>query len=160
MRALRSAGLRATSPRVAVLASLRNRPHTDAETLMRHARQELGTLSPQTIYNILGAFVEAGIVRRIEPAGSPALYELRVGDNHHHIVCRRCGAVGDVDCAVGKRPCLTPVETHGYLLDEAEVTYWGICPTCQRRSGMTTIAGSNRTTATSDHPIRATGDRR
>jgi len=130
---VRSAGLRVTASRVAVLHSLACCPHADTETVILQVRAELGSVSPQAVYNVLAAFVKAGLVRRIEPAGSVALYELRVADNHHHVVCRQCGAVQDVDCAVGQRPCLTPSETHGYLLDEAEVTYWGICPAC--RSG-------------------------
>jgi Fur family ferric uptake transcriptional regulator len=94
------------------------------------ARERLGSLSTQAVYDILRAFTEAGLVRRIEPAGSPALYETRVGDNHHHVVCRVCGTVGDVDCAVGERPCLTPSDAHGFVLDEAEITFWGLCPAC------------------------------
>ena len=141
VEALRSAGLRATAPRLAVLAALRRQPHADTDTVIRHARAELGTVSTQAVYNVLAALVEVGLVRRIEPAGSVALYELRVGDNHHHVVCRKCGAVDDVDCAVGRRPCLTPSEAHGYLLDEAEVTYWGICPACQSESRLTRLPG-------------------
>jgi len=128
---VRSAGLRVTASRVAVLHSLARCPHADTETVIRQVRAELGSVSPQAVYNVLAAFVEAGLVRRIEPAGSVALYELRVADNHHHVVCRKCRAVQDVDCALGRRPCLTPSDTHGYVLDEAEVTYWGICPACQ-----------------------------
>ena len=128
---VRSAGLRVTAPRLTVLRVLSRHPHADTDTVIRHARHELGSVSPQAVYSILAAFVEAGLVRRIEPAGSVALFELRVGDNHHHVVCRGCGSVQDVDCAVGARPCLTPSDVHGYILDEAEVTYWGICPACQ-----------------------------
>ncbi len=131
--ALRSAGLRTTGPRLATLNALELRPHADTDTLIRHVRAELGAVSAQAVYNVLATLVQAELVRRIEPAGSSALYELRVGDNHHHVVCRLCGAVADVDCAVGYRPCLTPSETHGYLLDEAEVTYWGYCPSCRKR---------------------------
>jgi len=131
VKLVRSAGLRVTASRVAVLLVLWRHPHSDTDTVIRQVRAELGSVSPQAVYNVLTTFVEAGLVRQIEPAGSVALYELRVHDNHHHVVCRKCGAVGDVDCAVGERPCLTPSETHGYLLDEAEVTYWGICPACQ-----------------------------
>jgi len=123
--------LRVTATRLGVLRALRERPHADAESVIEHVREQLGSASPQTVYSVLAAFVDAGIVRRIEPAGSPALHELRVGDNHHHVVCRCCGATADIDCAVGERPCLTPSETRGYLLDEAEVTFWGVCPTCQ-----------------------------
>jgi Fur family ferric uptake transcriptional regulator len=137
---VRSAGLRVTASRVAVLLVLSRRPHADTDTVIRHVRAELGSVSPQAVYNVLAAFVEAGLVRRIEPAGSVALYELRVADNHHHVVCRKCGAVQDVDCAVGKRPCLTPSDTHGYVLDEAEVTYWGTCPACQSNASRRMLA--------------------
>lgn len=130
---VRSAKLRVTASRVAVLLVLSRHPHADTDTVIRNVRTELGSVSPQAVYNVLAAFVEAGLVRRIEPAGSAALYELRVADNHHHVVCRKCSAVQDVDCAVGRRPCLTPSDTQGYLLDEAEVTYWGICPNCQAK---------------------------
>lgn len=128
---VRTAGLRLTATRLAVLRALARRPHAGTESIIDDVREQLGSVSPQTVYSVLSAFVEAGIVRRIEPAGSAALHELRVGDNHHHVVCRRCGAAADIDCAVDARPCLTPSETHGYLLDEAEVIFWGICPTCQ-----------------------------
>jgi Fur family ferric uptake transcriptional regulator len=116
------------------LVALRRHPHADTETIIRQVRGELGTVSTQAIYNVLAALLDAGLLRRIEPAGSAALYELRVGDNHHHILCRTCGAVVDVDCAVGRQPCLTPSETHGYVLDEAEVTHWGKCPECHAMS--------------------------
>ncbi len=128
--ALRASGLRVTRPRLAVIAALEQSPHADADTVAELARAELGTVSIQAVYDVLRALTDAGLVRRIEPAGSPARYELRVGDNHHHVVCRVCGAIADVDCAVGHRPCLTASETHGFVVDEAEVTYWGLCPTC------------------------------
>jgi Fur family ferric uptake transcriptional regulator len=128
---VRSAGLRITASRVAVLLVLSRNPHVTTDTIIREVNAELGSISSQAVYNVLAAFVAAGLIRRVEPAGSVALYELRVADNHHHVVCRRCAAVRDVDCAVGRRPCLTPADTHGYQLDEAEVTYWGICPACQ-----------------------------
>lgn len=143
MEQLRSAGLRATAPRLAVMAALRRQPHADTDSVIRHVRANLGTVSNQTVYNVLAVLVEAGIVRRIEPAGSVALYELRVGDNHHHIVCRKCAAVADVDCAVGRRPCLTPSESHGFLLDEAEVTFWGLCPDCQAAAGLIRLAAAD-----------------
>ncbi len=135
---LRDAGLRVTATRLAVMAALAIHPHSETETVIAALRSELGSVSPQAVYNMLSAFVEAGIARRVEPAGSVALYELRVADNHHHVVCRRCGAVQDVDCSVGYRPCLTPSQTHGFVLDEAEVTYWGLCPTCQSTQQATT----------------------
>jgi len=141
--ALRACGLRVTAPRLGVLLALRSRPHSDTESVIRAVRLELGSVSAQAVYNVLAALVDVGLVRRIEPAGSPALYEVRVGDNHHHIVCRICGATTDVDCAVGRRPCLTPSETHGYDLDEAEVTFWGLCPDC--RSSASSATGGSRT---------------
>jgi len=141
--ALRAAGLRVTSPRLAVLRALRHTPHADTDTVIRLVRAELGTVSAQAVYNVLGALALSGLVRRIEPAGSPARYELRVGDNHHHAVCRQCGATTDIDCAVKRRPCLTPSETHGYLLDEAEVTFWGLCPACQASPSTNGSSGPN-----------------
>ena len=127
---LRSAGLRATDQRVAVLKALESKPHADATAVFDAVLPELPDTSLQAVYGVLGALTDAGLVRRIEPAGSPARYELRVGDNHHHIVCSRCGAIGDVDCAVGAAPCLTPADTSGFTLTTAEVTYWGLCPDC------------------------------
>jgi Fe2+ or Zn2+ uptake regulation protein len=127
---LRSAGLRATEQRIEVLRALEIHPHADAHGIFDDVLPQLPDTSLQAIYGVLGALTDAGLVRRIEPAGSPARYELRVGDNHHHIVCSRCGAIGDVDCAVGAAPCLTPAETSGFTLTTAEVTYWGLCPDC------------------------------
>jgi Fur family ferric uptake transcriptional regulator len=148
--ALRASGLRVTAPRLGVLQALRARPHSDTETVIRAVRDDMGTVSAQAVYNVLGALVGVGLVRRIEPAGSRALYEVRVGDNHHHIVCRRCAATADVDCAIGKRPCLTPSETRGYVLDEAEVTFWGLCPDCQAATAtIATIASPPIPTAKS-----------
>lgn len=129
---LRAAGLRVTGPRLALLAALDAAPHATVDELAAAVRNERGRLSTQAVYDALEAFVRGGIARHVEPAGSPARFEARVGDNHHHVVCRRCGATADVDCAVGRRPCLTPNESHGFVVDEAEVTYWGICPRCQR----------------------------
>jgi len=128
---LRAAGLRVTSPRVAVLVALHEHPHSTADTVARHARDALGSVSTQAVYDVLAACTQAGLVRRIEPAGSPARFETRTADNHHHLVCRSCGAVADVDCALGETPCLTPSPEHGFVLDEAEVVFWGYCPTCQ-----------------------------
>jgi Fur family transcriptional regulator, stress-responsive regulator len=127
---LRDSGLRVTQPRIAVLGALASHPHADVETIATAARVALGTVSTQAVYDVLRALTDAGLARRIEPAGSPARFEIRVGDNHHHVVCRRCGAIADVDCAVDERPCLTASETHGFVVDEAEVTYWGLCPSC------------------------------
>ncbi len=133
--ALRAVGLRVTVARVAVLRVLGEVSHADTDTVIRRVHAAVGAVSPQAVYNVLADLLRAGLVRRIEPAGSVPLYELRVADNHHHVVCRRCGAVDDVDCAVGEAPCLNPSQSQGYLLDEAEVTYWGICPTCQLEEG-------------------------
>ena len=128
--ALREMGLRVTGPRIAVLKALQMHPHADTDTLADAAREELGAVSTQAVYDVLRALTDVGLVRRIEPAGSPARFEMRVGDNHHHVVCRSCGTIADVDCAVDARPCLTASETHGFVIDEAEVTYWGLCPDC------------------------------
>jgi Fur family ferric uptake transcriptional regulator len=128
---LRAAGMRVTSPRLAVLAAVRELDHPDVEDVVQVARRRLGSVSTQAVYDVLRLFEDAGLVRRIEPAGSPARYEGRVGDNHHHLVCRRCGAVADVDCVVGHAPCLEPADYAGFKVDEADVTFWGICPACQ-----------------------------
>ncbi len=127
---LRAVGLRVTRPRLSVLEVLATHPHADADTIVTGARADHPALSPQTVYGVLDALVTVGLARRIEPAGAPALFELRVGDNHHHLVCRSCGTVVDVDCVVGRRPCLDPGSTHGFDVDEAEVTFWGLCPAC------------------------------
>jgi Fur family ferric uptake transcriptional regulator len=127
---LRDAGLRATRPRVAVLTAVHEHPHADTSSIMGVAREALGDVSVQAVYDVLGALTTAGLVRRIEPAGSVARYESRVGDNHHHVICRSCGSIADVDCAVGRTPCLTASDTQGFTIDEAEVTYWGLCPAC------------------------------
>jgi Fur family ferric uptake transcriptional regulator len=129
-RLLRGASLRVTRPRVAVLATVYDHPHADTHSIIDRVRAELGEVSHQAVYDVLKALTAARLVRRIDPAGSVARYESRVGDNHHHAVCRSCGAIADVDCAVGSAPCLTAADDHGYLLDEAEVIYWGRCPEC------------------------------
>jgi Fur family transcriptional regulator, stress-responsive regulator len=129
---LRAHGLRVTKPRLAVLEVLAEGGHLEVEDIARRARDRLDSVSTQAVYDVLGALSRAGLARRIEPAGSSARFEARVGDNHHHIVCRGCGAITDVDCAVGERPCLHPSDTHGFALDEAEVTFWGLCPNCQK----------------------------
>jgi Fe2+ or Zn2+ uptake regulation protein len=127
---LRALSLRVTRPRLAVLAALRDHRHIDTETVIALVRVDHPTVSHQTVYDVLRVFTDAGLVRRIQPAGATARYETRVGDNHHHVVCRSCGAVADVDCAVGHTPCLTASDDHGYVLDEAEVVFWGTCPDC------------------------------
>ena len=133
---LRDAGLRVTAARLATLRVLDDTPHAAADAIATSVRGELGSVSTQAVYDVLRALTTAGLVRRIEPAGSAALYETRTGDNHHHLVCRACGAVADVDCAVGDVPCLEPAQSQGYEVDEAEVVYWGLCPDC--RSATTT----------------------
>lgn len=135
---LRAAGLRVTRPRLAVLLALRERPHADTTAVLAGVRTHLPSVSHQAVYDCLGALTDAGLLRRIQPAGSVARYELRVGDNHHHVVCRTCGAVEDVDCAVGGAPCLDPSADHGFVIDEAEVIYWGRCPACSAQSIPTT----------------------
>ena len=129
-RVLRGASLRVTRPRLAVLAAVREHPHADTHTLIELVREELVDVSQQAVYDVLHALTAAGLLRRIQPTGSVARYESRVGDNHHHLVCRSCGAVADVDCAGGVAPCLTASESHGFVIDEAEVIYWGLCPAC------------------------------
>jgi Fe2+ or Zn2+ uptake regulation protein len=121
-----------------VLEALRDRPHADTGSILAVVRAELGEVSHQTIYDVLRALHQAGLVRSIQPMGSVARYELRVGDNHHHVVCRSCGAIGDVDCAVGSAPCLTPSADHGIAIDEAEVIYWGRCPACSSAASVQT----------------------
>jgi Fur family ferric uptake transcriptional regulator len=129
-RLLRGAALRVTRPRVAVLAAVYAHPHADTESIIGVVRKDLGEVSHQAIYDVLLALTTAGLVRRIQPAGSVARYESRVGDNHHHVVCRSCGVIADADCAVGEAPCLTASDDHGFAIDEAEVIYWGLCPNC------------------------------
>ncbi len=129
-RSLREVDLRVTRPRLALLAAVHEHPHADTESLIRVVRDGLADVSHQAVYDGLRALTAAGLVRRIEPSGSVARYEARVGDNHHHVVCRSCGAIADVDCAVDATPCLTASEDHGFVIDEAEVTYWGTCPAC------------------------------
>ena len=132
--ALRDAGLKATRGRVAVLEALADQPHADAETVFRALLPELPGTSIQNVHNVLGDLTAAGLLRRIVPAGSAARYERRIGDNHHHVVCTSCGAVADVDCVVGHAPCLRPSEAGGFAIDTAEVTFWGLCPSCQERA--------------------------
>ena len=127
---LRGAGLRVTAARVALLDTVRDGEHLGVEAITAGVRDRVGHVSLQAVYEALHALTAAGLVRRIEPAGSPALFERRVGDNHHHIVCRSCGVVADVDCAVGEAPCLTASDDHGFSIGEAEVVYWGLCPSC------------------------------
>ena len=127
---LRGAGLRVTAARVALLQTVRDGDHLDVDAIAAGVRDRVGYISLQAVYDALNALTQAGLVRRIEPAGSPARYEGRLRDNHHHVVCRSCGCVADVDCAVGQAPCLTPSDNHGFVIDEAEVIHWGLCPDC------------------------------
>jgi Fur family ferric uptake transcriptional regulator len=131
---LRRHGLQVTAQRLAVLAAVSERPHATADDIAEVVRAEIGTISRQAVYNALGILEEKGLVRRIQPAGSPARFEDRVGDNHHHLICRACGRMVDIDCAVGSAPCLTPVRDAGYEIDEAEVVFWGRCPECLART--------------------------
>jgi Fe2+ or Zn2+ uptake regulation protein len=131
---LRTAGLRVTAARLAILDTVRAGDHLDVDAVTSQVRERLGHVSFQAVYEALHAFTAAGLVRRIEPAGSPARFECRVGDNHHHLVCRECGRLTDVDCAVGEAPCLEPADDAGYLVDEADVTFWGFCPDCRQGS--------------------------
>ena len=127
---LRAAGLRVTAVRVALLEAVRHGDHLGVEALAAGVRERVGHVSLQAVYEALNALAATGLVRRIQPAGSPARFEGRIGDNHHHVICRACGTVADVDCAVGEAPCLTASEDHGFEIDEAEVIYWGLCPDC------------------------------
>ena len=129
-RMLRGAALRVTRPRVAVLSAVHALPHADTDTILGAVRRDLADVSHQAIYDVLKVLTTAQLVRRIQPAGHVARYESRVGDNHHHVVCRSCGAIADVECAVGHAPCLTASNDHGFVIDEAEVVYWGYCPDC------------------------------
>ena len=135
---LRRAELRVTRPRLAVLEALAAHPHSGAETVLGVVRRDLGGVSTQAVYDVLNVLADRGLARRIQPAGSVARYELRLGDNHHHVVCRECGTVHDVDCASGEAPCLDAPDTLGFVIDEAEVTYWGLCPDCHDRTAATT----------------------
>lgn len=129
-RMLRGVSLRVTAPRIAVLSAVHEHPHADTDSIIGVVRQNLGAVSHQAVYDVLRALTGAGLLRRIEPQGSVARYEARVGDNHHHVVCRSCGAIADVDCSVGSAPCLDASDDHGFVIDEAEVIYWGTCPEC------------------------------
>lgn len=130
---LRDHGVHATAQRIAVLRAVSRQPHLTADEVAASVRADLGTISKQSVYDALGLLVASGLVRRIQPSGSPARYEDRVGDNHHHLVCRSCGGLVDVECAVGAAPCLVPADTGDFTVDEAEVVYWGLCPSCTAR---------------------------
>jgi Fur family ferric uptake transcriptional regulator len=138
---LKERGVRVTAQRVAVLKAVADAPHRTTDEIDTAVRDELGAISRQAVYDVLAALTEAGVVRRIQPAGSPARYEDRVGDNHHHLICRSCGKTVDVDCAVGEVPCLTAADDGGYEVDEAEVIYWGRCPDCVTASSPAAESG-------------------
>ena len=127
---LRSHGIPVTAQRIAVIRTVGRKPHTTADEVVEGVKQDIGAISRQAVYNVLGLLSEKGLINRVQPSGHPARYETRVGDNHHHVVCRSCGHMEDVDCAVGYTPCLTAAEDHGYDINEAEVIYWGTCPKC------------------------------
>lgn len=131
---LRERGVQVTAQRLAVMRAVSIRPHSTADAIAAEVRSEIGVISRQAVYDSLAVLVEKGLVRRIQPAGSPSLYEGRTGDNHHHVICRTCGKTNDVDCAVGEAPCLTAAVGSGYKIDEAEVIFWGICPECLMES--------------------------
>ena len=131
---LRQRGLRVTAQRLAVFRAVSGEPHATADSVAETVRAEMGAISLQAVYDVLGVLVDVNLVRRIQPAGSAARFEARVTDNHHHVICRSCGRIADVDCAVGAPPCVTPVDDMGYEIDEAEVIYWGRCPECLSRS--------------------------
>jgi Fur family ferric uptake transcriptional regulator len=150
-RSLRERGIQVTAQRLAVLRAVSERPHITADAVADAVRAEIGAISLQSVYDALHLLVAEGLLRRIQPAGSPARFEDRVGDNHHHLICRDCGVVVDVDCAVGSAPCLAAAPDLGYEIDEAEVAYWGRCPTCLRKSGR-----SSRTDSTPATPTRRT----
>ncbi len=139
---LRRSGVQVTAQRLAVLRAVTGRPHSAADEIFAIVRADLGAVSRQAVYDALGALTDRGILRRIQPAGSPARYETRTGDNHHHVICRICGRTVDVDCAVGATPCLTAADDSGYEIDEAEVVYWGRCPECVATASVS--AGSPR----------------
>ena len=136
---LRGRGLSATAQRLAVFRAVASSPHATADTVLSLVRRDIGTVSRQSVYDALTLFVDHGLLRRIQPVGSPALYEDRIGDNHHHIICRHCGHVADVDCAVGETPCLTAANDYGFVIDEAEVAYWGLCAQCQHNHRRTAV---------------------
>jgi len=141
---LREAGLRVTQPRLAVLSAVAEHAHADTDTVIEATREVLPTVSHQAVYDSLRTLTDAGLLRRIKPEGLVARYETRRGDNHHHVVCRSCGAIADVDCAVGEAPCLHASDDHGFVIDEAEVIYWGTCPSCARRTQQARESGEDQ----------------
>jgi Fe2+ or Zn2+ uptake regulation protein len=150
---LRAVALRVTRPRVAVLTAVYGSPHADTDSIISVVRDGLGEVSHQAVYDVLRALTDVGLLRRIQPSGSVARYESRVGDNHHHVVCRSCGAIADADCAVGTTPCLTASHNHGYAIDEAEVLYWGLCPDCTARSAASVLTSTASPQPQSSHVL-------
>lgn len=144
---LRSAGLRVTKPRISVLEELSRRPHATADEVRQGVSRRLGSVSTQAVYDVLHTLTEKGLLRSIEPAGSVARYEIAHNFNHHHLVCRNCYKIVDIDCVIGEPPCITPTDTHGYAIDEAEVTFWGYCPKCAANMGETAGLDSAATVA-------------
>jgi Fur family transcriptional regulator, stress-responsive regulator len=149
---LRQRGLQVTVQRLAVLRAVSGEPHITADRVAEVVRAEIGTISLQSVYDALGRLADEGLIRRIQPSGSPARFEDRVGDNHHHLICRICGRVVDVDCAVGSAPCLTAVDDSGYQIDEAEIAYWGRCPDCQTGSQAASTSEHSARRRRSRHP--------
>jgi Fe2+ or Zn2+ uptake regulation protein len=141
---LRNVGVHVTAQRLAVLDAVAKAPHSTADEVVDVVRRTIGSISRQSVYDTLNVLTERGVLRRIQPMGSSARYEDRVNDNHHHLLCRRCSAVVDIDCSVGARPCLVAADDHGYQIDEAEVIYWGVCPTCQRRRSSSSQKSKNK----------------
>jgi Fe2+ or Zn2+ uptake regulation protein len=140
---LRNVGVHVTAQRLAVLDAVAKAPHSTADEVVEVVRRTIGSISRQSVYDTLNVLTQRGVLRRIQPMGSSARYEDRVNDNHHHLLCRRCNAVVDIDCSVGARPCLVAADDHGYQIDEAEVIYWGVCPTCQRRRSRSSRKSNN-----------------
>lgn len=148
---LRQHGVQVTAQRLAIMRALSIRPHATADDLIDDVRAVIGTISRQAVYDTLGVLVDKNLIRRIQPAGSAARFEDRVGDNHHHLICRDCGSMFDIDCAVGSVPCLTADDDHGFEIDEAEVVYWGRCPTCRKVSALTNVSSPESASPTSLH---------
>ena len=157
---LRQRGIQVTAQRLAVLRAVASQPHIAADAVAEAVRAEIGAISLQSVYDALGVLVAQGLIRRIQPAGSPARFEDRVGDNHHHLICRLCGRVGDVDCAVGSTPCLTAADDGGYEIDEAEVAYWGRCPDCLAQSRAPTRSDTPKPDSETTNGSRAPRARR
>jgi Fe2+ or Zn2+ uptake regulation protein len=150
---LREHQLPVTAQRLAVLRAVDGNPHAAADQIVTVVKRDLGSISKQSVYDTLSTMVERGVLRKIQPVGSVALYESRVGDNHHHVVCRSCGAVGDVDCAVGYRPCLTASHTHGFVIDEADVSYWGLCASCAKDRKQSKMKAKNNKSKNKISPL-------